>query len=143
MTRREEKGQVTVLIIGFFVVAVLLVAVVTDASAAYLHRQAMSSLADGAALAAADGVQGEQVYTTGLGERAIIDRAAAESYAAAYLAAVDAPASHPGLRHRITVDGDRVVVHVGAPADLPFPVPGVDRRPWVGATAAAVVLVAD
>ena len=70
-SRRAERGQTSVLIMGFFLVAVLLTVVVVDASAAFLRRQRLDAVADGAALAAADGVQGEQVYEGGLGERAL------------------------------------------------------------------------
>ena len=67
---RSESGQAAVLLVGFFAVALLLVAVVVDASAAYLRRQGLDNIADGAALAGADGVQGREVYEGGLGERA-------------------------------------------------------------------------
>ena len=57
MSRRtKDDGQTSLLIVGFFLVAVLLVVVVVDASAAYLRRQELDALADGAALAAADAV---------------------------------------------------------------------------------------
>ena len=138
-----ECGQTSLLIIGFAVVAALMVAVVVDASAAYLHRQGLSSLADGAALAAADGVQGEQVYTGGLGERARIDPVAAERYVADYLGALGATGSYPGLSYEVSARADRVVVRVGAPLDLPLSVPGVERRPLVTATAASVVMIGD
>ena len=78
-SRRAERGQTSVLIMGFFLVAVLLTVVVVDASAAFLRRQRLDAVADGAALAAADGVQGEQVYEGGLGERAQIDPVAARA----------------------------------------------------------------
>ena len=74
MSRRTaEEGQTTLLLVGFFLVAVLLVVVVVDASAAYLRRQQLDALADGAALAAADAIAAERIYLGGLGERAGID----------------------------------------------------------------------
>lgn len=144
MTRsRPEAGQTSLLIIGFAVVAATLVAVVVDASVAYLHRQALSSLADGAALAAADGVQGEQVYVGGLGDRAEVDPVVAEVYVADYLGALGAAEHYPGLRYDVQVTGGRVLVRVSAPVKLPFTPPGVEGAPVVGSTAAAVVLVGD
>ena len=71
---RREGGTASLLIVGFAIVAIMMVGVVVDASAAYLRRSGLDSLADGAALAAADGIQGRQVYEGGLGERARIDR---------------------------------------------------------------------
>lgn len=139
--RRDERGQTTVLIIGFVLVIAMAVVVVVDASAAYLRRQALSSLADGAALAAADGLQGEQVYTAGLGERATVDPQAARALVEAYLVSVRAGQRYPGLSHSVETDGDRVVVRVGAPLDLPLPLAGVAQGVPVRATAAAVIAV--
>jgi uncharacterized membrane protein len=139
---RSEVGTVAVLIIGFTVVIAMMVAVVVDASAAYLRRQSLSSLADGAALAAADGIQGEQVYTTGLGERAAIDPRVAEALVAAHLGAVDAARVYPGLQYRVDTAEDRVVVQVTAPLDLPLTLPGFGDT-VVSGTAAAVVVVSE
>jgi Flp pilus assembly protein TadG len=84
------------MIAGFAAVLVLLVAVVVDASAAILRRQQLDALADAAALAATDGVQGEAVYTRGLGRRAEIDPVAARRFVAAYLGASGRAAGSPG-----------------------------------------------
>ena len=140
---RSEAGQTSLLIIGFAVVVAMMVAVVVDASAAYLRRQALDSLADGAALAAADGVQGEQVYEGGLGARAQIDPEAAEGHVAAYLDSLDAAGNYPGLTYAVEATADSVVVRVSAPIDLPLRVPGADSRPVVTGTAAAFVVVGD
>lgn len=140
---RPEAGQAALLLLGFFVVALLLVAVVVDASAAYLRRQGLDNVADGAALAGADGVQGREVYEGGLGERAQIDPAVAREHVAAYLRSTGAAARYPGLRWSVTAEAERVVVRVAAPLDLPIPVPGVDRMPLVSATGASYVLVSE
>jgi hypothetical protein len=140
-SRRRQTGQATLLILGFFLIAVLLVGVTVDASAAYLRRQALNSLADGAALAAADGVQGEQVYTSGLGETAQIDPAAAREYVATYLAQTRAHARYPGLRYQVLPAGDSVTVHVSAPLELPVPPPGWAGVTWVDGVASAAVPV--
>ncbi len=141
--RRGEAGQTTVLIVGFAVVALMMVGVVVDASAAYLRRQGLDNLADGAALAAADGVQGRQVYEGGLGERARIDPEVARAYVVGYLAATRAANRYPGLRWSMTAGTDRVVVHVVAPLDLPLTLPGLQRRTTISATAASYVVISD
>jgi len=138
-----ECGQTSLLIMGLTVICVMLVGVVVDASAAYLRRQSLNSLADGAALAAADGVQGEQVYVGGLGERAQIDPVAARGYVASYLAARGATASYPGLTYTVATTADSVVVRVSAPLDLPFTPTGLLPDPTVTGTAAAFVVVSD
>ncbi|QNN54820.1 hypothetical protein H9L09_03760 [Nocardioides mesophilus] len=131
------------MIVGFFVVALLVVAVAVDASAAYLRRQGLDNLADAAALAAADGIQGQQVYEGGLGERARIDPALARAYVADYVRATGAATTYPGLRWQVDATTERVVVRVAAPLDLPLTVPGVDRAATVSATAASYVVVSD
>ncbi|MGH3366094.1 MAG: pilus assembly protein TadG-related protein [Nocardioidaceae bacterium] len=138
---RGESGQSALLILGFFLVSVLLVAVVIDASAAYLRRQALNALADGAALAAADGVQGELIYTGGLGNRAEIDAAAARTHAAVYLAQTRAKAQFPGLDYRVRTAGDSVTVWLSAPVELPIPPPGWTGGTRVATAASAVVRV--
>ena len=140
---RDEHGSVTPLIIGFALILATLVAVVVDASAAYLRRQGMNSLADAAALSATDGLQGDQVYTHGLGTRARIDPRAAERYVQDYLARSGARAKYPGLRVRVTTRDNVVVVRLAASLDLPLHVPGVGPAPVVSGDAASEVLVTD
>jgi hypothetical protein len=138
---QDEAGQTTLLIIGFFVIAVMLIAVVVDASAAFLRRQSLDAVADGAALAAADGVAGDQVYNGGLGHLAQIDPAAAASAVERYLADSGAYAHFPGLRYQISAENTSVTVMVTSPLDLPIPVPGVDGSTQVVGTAHAIVPV--
>ena len=141
--RPSESGQTALLIIGFVLVAAMLVVVVVDATAAYLQRQALSSLADGAALAAADGIEGRQVYTSGLGERAAVDAGTARELAREHLWSVGAQRRYPGIVDVVDTDSDRVVVRLAAPLHLPLPLPGVARQSLVGAKAAAVIAVSD
>ncbi len=143
MTGREEQGSVTPLIIGFAVVVALLVGAVVDASAAYLRRQGLNSVADSAALAATDGLQGEAVYTHGLGRRARIDPVAARRYVADYVAGSGLERRFPGLDYSVTTTADTVVVRVSTRMDLPLHVPGVGTDIPVTGTAASVVVVSD
>ena len=140
---RDERGQTSVLIMGFFLVAVLLTVVVVDASAAFLRRQRLDAVADGAALAAADGVQGEQVYEGGLGERAQIDPVVARTYVADYLARIGAHRDYPGLVWTISTTPTAVQVSVSTPLDLPLVPPGWAGSSRVTGRAAAYVQVSD
>ena len=136
MSRRDdERGQVTVLVIGFFLVVATLVAVVVDASAAYLQRQRLSNLADGAALAAADAVDLDALYADGVGDSLPLSSTAARQQVADYLAvaAVDVQ----GLQWRVTAAGDEVEVQVSGLLDLPLGVPGVAQRVRVTGEGAA------
>ncbi|MEP7090582.1 MAG: pilus assembly protein TadG-related protein [Nocardioidaceae bacterium] len=141
MTRGDQRGQTSLLIIGFAIVGVMMVALVVDASSAYLRRSGLDSLADGAALAAADGIAGQRVYEGGLGDRAQIDPALARQYVEDYLSATGAARRYPGLHYVVETAADRVVVRLATPLDLPIVPPGWDRRPVVSGTAASVVEV--
>lgn len=140
---RDESGQTGLMITGLFLVAVLLVAVVVDASAAFLRRQRLDSLSDGAALAAVDGLQGEAVYTRGLGERAEIDPVAARAYSSAYLRALGAHQRYPGMQVRVVTTLDSVQVRITTPLDLPLVPPGWTDDVRVTGHAAAYVTVGE
>jgi Flp pilus assembly protein TadG len=143
--RRDDAGQTTVLIVGLAVVLLMAVGVVVDATAAYLHRQGLTSVADGAALAGADaGSRNEAVlYGEGIGEaeRLAQARAVAQAAVADHLRATGAYADYPGLRVIVGFDAarDSVVVSVRAPLELPLTVPGSPERATVSARSAATV----
>lgn len=138
---RDDRGSTSPLIIGFAVVLLLTVAVVVDASAAFLHRQGLDTLADGAALYGADaGAQGREVYAGGLGEQPLtLTRAQARTGVRGYLTSVGAYRSYPGLAYDVSVRDDRVVVRLSAPLDLPLTVPGGPDTARVSATSSAIV----
>ena len=50
MSRRDQRGQVTVMLVIFAVCLLLAISAVIDISAGYLRRQAVTNLADGARL---------------------------------------------------------------------------------------------
>lgn len=141
MRRRDEAGQVTLLAIGFALVIAMAVAVVVDASAAYLQRSGLDTLADGAALHGADlGATGEDVYAGGVPEqRLALTEVQARRAVEDYLRSVDAYASYPGLRATVSVTGgDSVLVRLSAPLELPLTFPGSPRESTVSATGSAV-----
>ncbi len=141
--RRDERGQATVMIIGFAVVLVMAVVLVVDSSAAYLQRQGLDTIADGAALRGADlGATGEETYTHGVPEnRLAVTAAAARVAVRAYLVDIGAYQCYPGLTYAVSVDAtaSSVTVRVHAPLDLPLTIPGSPSRPVVGAVGSAVV----
>jgi len=139
--RSNQRGSITPLLIGFALLVGVLVAVVVDASAAYLRRQGLNSVADAAALAATDGLQGDAVYTHGLADRAEIDPEAARRYVEDYLRSSDVLARYPGMTWSVTTSATSVLVRVAAPLDLPLRVPGVGESAVVTGSAAAVVVI--
>ena len=139
----DERGQTSLMIIGFATVLVLAVAVVVDASAAYLQRQGLAALADGAALHGADGgARGLETYTTGLADDRLAQAdSGARAAVADYFRASDAHRRYPGLTYEVRADGERIVVLVKAPLDLPLNVPGSPGSATIGAQGSAVVTI--
>jgi len=112
----RERGQITLLVIGFAVILISLVAVVVDASQVVLLRRTLSSLADGAALAAAQSLAEQAFYTGQASESLPLDPSAARATVVDHLAGVDLD-----LRLLdVSVVGDRVTVTVSAQAELPL-----------------------
>ena len=145
MRRRGQHGQATVMIVGVAIVLAMAVALVVDASAAYLQRQGLDTVADGAALRGADlGATGEEAYTHGVPDQDLaLTPAAVRAAVHDYLVGTGAYARYPGLTFEVVVDAParRVSVSVHAPLDLPLTVPGSPESASIGATGAAVVQV--
>lgn len=141
--QRDERGQTTMLIIGFASILVVAIAVVIDASAAFLQRQGLDTLADGAALYGADlGSMG--VYADGLPEaRLEQQQVAARQAVHDYLSRAGAYQKYPGLRPSVQIDtaADRITVALRAPMELPLSVPGVASTTMIGARGTAAVAV--
>jgi hypothetical protein len=141
--RRDEAGQTTLLIVGLAVVLLMALAMVTDASAAYLQRQGLDTLADGAALSGADaGAQGVEVYTEGVdAERLQLFAESARAGVADYLMRSGAYQRYPGLAYDVRVNATQrsVTVEIRAPLDLPLTVPGSPQRAMIGARGSAIV----
>lgn len=141
MRHRGEQGQVTLLIIGFASILLMAIVVVVDASAAYLQRQGLDNLADGAALYGAD-LGSSDVYATGVdAARLAQDEAAVAAAVRDYLGRADAGARYPGIRVGVRVDpvGRSVTVRLEAPLDLPLAIPGSPADPTVAASSTAAV----
>jgi Putative Flp pilus-assembly TadE/G-like len=134
-----ERGQASILIIGFAVILMMATGVVVDASAAYLQRQSLAALADGAALAGADQVAGRPVYVDGVEQEVPIDPAIARTVVAAYLRDIGAYDDHPGLSFAVTTRRRHLIVRVSAPLDLPITVDGVTDTTVSASGSAAVV----
>ncbi len=138
---RDERGQATVLIVGFAVLLAMVVALVVDTSAAYLQRQGLDSLADGAALRGADlGATGQDVYKGGVPDDVLaLTPGQARAAVGAYLREAGAYARYPGLTFTVRIAQDRVEVSLYAPLDMPLSIPGSPEQTSVGATGSAVV----
>lgn len=112
---RREDGQITVMTIGFFVFLGLLAVVVVNSSAAFLQRQQLDNVADGAALAAADGLSRADFYRRGEVE---VDDAEAKRLIGQYV-------TGDGIRIvAVSTQGDRVHVRLERTVSLALAPPG-------------------
>ena len=147
--RRDDTGQTTLLIVGLAVVLLMAIAAVVDVTAAYLQRQALLTVADGAALAGADAGSADEgdLYGAGLGSDPRLEqrRAVAHAAVADFLRASGAHGDYPGLTFGVRIDParDAVVVTLRAPLDLPLTVPGSPQRASISASRAATVVLDD
>ena len=122
----RERGTVTVMTIGFLVLLGLLTVVVVNSSAAFLERQRLNNLADGAALAAADGLDEAGFYAD---RDVVLDPNEARRLVSDYLA---------GEQVRVidvTTDADVVHVHLERDLELALSPPGWASRATIVADA--------
>jgi uncharacterized membrane protein len=125
MTARGERGSITVMSIGFLLLIGALTVVVVNASAAFLQRQELNNLADGTALAAAEGLDAAAIYER---REVTLSESDVRSLVEQHLAGSEARLT------ALEVDADRVRVRLARPMDLPLVPPG-----WVART----VVIAD
>lgn len=137
--KRREEGQVTVMIVGFFIVIGLLTVVVINASAAFLQRQELNNAADGAALAAADGLRQETIYREGLGKDAPLDPQRARELVGSYLSSATGGVNS----WTVSIDDNTVRVHLDRSIDLPLTPPGWFDSTRVTADAAALLRISQ
>jgi hypothetical protein len=117
--RRTDDGQVTAMLVIFAICLLLTIVAVTDISASYLRRQAATSLADGAALAATEAAAAGTIYADEDAGFVPIDEPAAEAAVDRYLREVGAYTAYPGLALGVHVVGHQVEVSLVCPASTP------------------------
>lgn len=82
---RSDDGSTVPLILGFFVLAFLMVAGSIAASDAYLDQRALQSACDGAALAGVNAIDQQVAFTGGVGPYGAVPLGPARAAAQAYL----------------------------------------------------------
>lgn len=141
--RRDERGSTIPLIVGLAAVLLMGIALVINASAAYLQRQSLNTLADGAALRGADlGAAG--TYAGGLdADRLLQEEGAVQKVVEGYLVSIGADQTYPGItvKARVNATERSVTVFLSAPLDLPMHIPGSPKAPEVGASGTAAVTI--
>jgi Flp pilus assembly protein TadG len=85
LRQSAEGGQLSVLILGFLLIAMVLVVGGVDVTAAQLARIRLVDVADAAALDAADALDTEAAYRKGVTDAVVLSSATVRQAAAAYL----------------------------------------------------------
>lgn len=136
---RGQRGQITVMTIGFFVFLGLLAVVVINSSAAFLQRQQLDNLADGAALAAADGLSEEAFYRDGADSAIELDPGEARRLVSQYVAASGDTISSMA----VTTAGDEVHVRVERTVSLAIAPPGWNTQTTIVSEATSQLRLGD
>lgn len=119
--RREDDGQLLLLVLCYAVIAGLLVTVVVDTSQAYLYRRSLVAAADGAALAAANQPDLAEVYG-GDGATALpISGPGAQAAVLQYAVDAELAQRFDGFHVvAVTTDGETVTVTLRAEVRMPL-----------------------
>ena len=124
-SRRTDDGSLTVLVIGFTFILAVLIVVGVDVSKVFLARRSLSSVADAAALAAAQSADRAAVYAgaAGCGGVLPLDPAAAAQQVDASVAD-DLPDLHQTFSEvqapQVNVAGGTVTVQLAGQVKVPF-----------------------
>ncbi|WP_426990272.1 pilus assembly protein TadG-related protein [Pseudarthrobacter sp. Y6] len=117
-----EDGQMIVMIIGYVLLALLVVSVVIGISSVYLEHKRLLSLADGASLAAADSYTLGEVGGEGGSPSAVLGSGRVRSVAADFIARSPSSARFDGLAVSAATgspDGSTAVVVLSAAVHPP------------------------
>jgi putative Flp pilus-assembly TadE/G-like protein len=117
-----ETGQVTLLILGFTLVAAMLIVGTVAVTSAQLSRVRLLDAADGAALDAADSLDA-RAYEEGLGDAVAVNDSTVRATAERYLAERPLPVGMAGWEVAAgtgSPDGETAVVRLVGEAELPL-----------------------
>ena len=120
--RRSESGQVSLLVLGFSVVAILLIVGTVAVTSVQLSRMRLLDAADGAALDAADALD-VGAYHQGLGDAVALSDGTVRRTAVDYLAQRPRPESLLDWqvdRGTGSPDGETAVVRMSGAARVPL-----------------------
>ena len=119
---RDERGSISLYLLGLTMVAILLVAGTVVVTSAQLTRMRLLDVADGAALDAANALD-TAAYRQGVGDAVPLSTGSVRQRAAAYVGSLERPAAVLGWRlgpRTGTPDGRTAVVALTAEAELPM-----------------------
>ncbi len=120
---QRERGQISLLILGFTVIALMLIIGGVDVTAVQLARTRLLDAADGAALDASDALDSRSAYSSGLRSAVEISDASVRDSASQYLAVQARPL---GVSAWVLADGtgspdgQTAVIRLRGTADIPI-----------------------
>lgn len=120
---RRDDGQISVLILGLFLLVTVLIIGAIDVTAAQLARMRLLDTADSIALDAADALDEQAAYTEGLSDRLALTDGSVRESATTLLSRTERPT---GISEWALVpqtgspDGSTAVVTVSGRAELPM-----------------------
>jgi uncharacterized membrane protein len=120
---RRDDGTVLLLVLGFAIVAMLLVAVVVDVSALYLARRSLASAADAAAIAGVQMVDERAAYSGEASQRLPLDVLGSRAAVERHLADMNLYRRFDGLAAAVDTRPDATQVTLSADIRLPFAPP--------------------
>lgn len=124
----SERGSVLILGIGWVAVCLLSLIVLVDASAAFLQRRQLVSLADAAALAGAQAIDLNAYYERGASAATRLEPRLVPLRVRAHLDRAGAGAIDGLVLEEVSSDGQAVRVRLSTPLQLPFLAGLVDGR---------------
>jgi Putative Flp pilus-assembly TadE/G-like len=117
----DDSGQILVLMIGFLALAAMLVVIVVNLSRVFLYDRSLGAAADGAALAAVQGVDEFAIYGGALEEALPLDPVAVDRQVQDYVESAALSSRFDDFAVVETrIDDGGVIVVLGATVDLPF-----------------------
>ena len=121
--RPREGGQISLLILGFTVIALMLIIGAVDVTAVQLARARLFDAADSAALDASDALENGTAYSGGLRSAVAISNDSVNQSAARYLALQPRPhgiSSWTLVSGTGSPDGQTAVIRLSGTADIPI-----------------------
>jgi hypothetical protein len=135
----DEHGSVMVLGIGLSIAALMVITLAVNISSVWVARHSLDSVADGCALAAAQAVDVQAIYSDGVTSRIPLNQTLARQYVASYIAKGTVRTQFTNFTVRsVRVTQSQVRVEVQALAPMPFGYLMGRMRPVIVSAASAV-----
>jgi uncharacterized membrane protein len=131
--QRSESGQASIVIVGALFICLAFTGLAVDGARLFTARRDLQNVADSAALAGASAIDETHFRDSG-GREVQLDPSAARAAVDRVLQASSLPVT---AEVDVTVEPDRVVVHVGRPVEMTFLRIAGLREEEIGASATA------